>query len=155
MENTAGVMTFTAAPATVPLAVATQDGTLEDEADRIQRRRAQQQFLADEYIKAGDAAFDVADLEGALVEYSNALQVMPSNQDVRERMARVEAAMGNKYALAAEALDDFANRTTVKAAQAMMAAEDANRMGNLALRDRKSTRLNSSHIQKSRMPSSA
>ena len=134
VENTAGVMTFTAAPATVPLAVATQDGTLEDEADRIQRRRAQQQFLADEYIKAGDAAFDVADLEGALVEYSNALQVMPSNQDVRERMARVEAAMGNKYALAAEALDDFANRTTVKAAQAMMAAEDANRMGNLALR---------------------
>lgn len=127
----AGAMTFSAAPATAPRI---QDGGLDDEAARIQRRRAQQAYLAEEYIKAGDAAFDVADLDGALVEYSNALQVMPSNRDVRDRMARVEAAMGNKYALAADALDDLSNRASVKAAQAMMAAEDSNRKGNLALR---------------------
>jgi type II secretory pathway component GspD/PulD (secretin) len=131
----AAAMTYSAVPATTPIAaIRTQDGDLDEEAARIKRRRAQQAYLAEEYIKSGDAAFDVANLDGALVEYSNALQVMPSNRDVRDRMARVEAAMGNKYALAADALDNLSNRASVKAAQAMMAAEDANRRGNQALR---------------------
>ena len=126
--------TFSVAPATTPFASPNQDIDLDAEAEKLQRKRAQQKYLAEQYIARGDEAFAVADLDGALVEYSNALSVMPSNQDVRDRMAKVEAAMGNRYALASEALDDEANRLAVKAAQAMIAAEDSARKGDQALR---------------------
>ncbi len=112
-----------------------QDGIdLDQEAERIKVKRAKQQYLAGEFISKGDEAFAIADLEQALIEYSNAIAVMPSNQDARTRMAKVEAAMGNQYAGAAEVLKDFADRESVKQAQAMMAAEDAARTGDMALR---------------------
>lgn len=112
-----------------------QDGIdLDQEAERIKVKRAKQQYLAGEFISKGDEAFAIADLEQALIEYSNAIAVMPSNQDARTRMAKVEAAMGNQYAGAAEVLKDFADRESVKQAQAMMAAEDAARAGDMALR---------------------
>lgn len=126
--------TFSVAPATTPFASPAQDIDLEEEAEKHQRKLAQQAYLAEQYIARGDEAYNLADLDKALVEYSNALSVMPSNQDARDRMAKVETSMGNRYALAAEALDDFSNRESVKAAQAMMAAEDAARMGDQALR---------------------
>ena len=43
----------------------------------------------------------------------------------------------------------------VKRAQILLAADAGASDEDIATRDRKSTRLNSSHIQKSRMPSSA
>lgn len=107
---------------------------LDKEAERIKVKRAKQEYLAGEYIAKGDEAFAIADLEQALLEYSNALAVMPSNQEARKRMAKVEAAMGNQYALASEALQDLSDRAAVKEAQALMAAEDAARAGDLALR---------------------
>ena len=54
--------------------------------------------MAGQFIEKGDQAFDLADLDQALIEYSNALAVMPSNQEARKRMVKVEAAMGNRYA---------------------------------------------------------
>jgi len=107
---------------------------LDQEAERIKVKRAKQVYLAGEYLTKGDEAFAIADLEQALLEYSNALAVMPSNQDARKRMAKVEAAMGNQYAQAAEALQDLSDRASVKTAQALMAAEDAAREGDMSLR---------------------
>ena len=56
-----------------------------------------------------------------------------------------------------EKLADVSRATSVDVDRAIRAARSAqrSRWGTLPGRDRKSTRLNSSHIQKSRMPSSA
>lgn len=123
-----------AATTLAPAFTTAQDIDLDEEAEKIKVRRAKQEFLAGEYIKKGDEAFDVGDLDQALLEYSNALAVMPSNQTARDRMATVEAAMGNRYALADQALESLVDRATVKQAQALMAADSASQKGDDALR---------------------
>lgn len=118
-----------------PLGFNAQDIDLDKEAEKIKVRREQQEYMAQQFIEKGDQAFDIADLDQALLEYSNALDVMPSNQEARKRMALVESAMGNRYALADQALESLIDREIVKQAQGMMAAEDAARRGDRALLD--------------------
>lgn len=110
-----------------------QDIDLDQEAENIKVRRAKQEYMASQYIEKGDQAFDIADLDQALIDYSNALAVMPSNQAARKRLIKVEAAMGNRYAEADETLANLVDREIVKRAQAMMAAESAARKGDAAL----------------------
>lgn len=98
-------------------------GDLGQASERLQRVQERQSFLAEQYIARGDELLDRADLEGALREYSQALEVMPSNEEARQRLRRVEALLGDRYAQAADAIDDAVQRETVRRAQARIAAE--------------------------------
>ena len=80
-------------------------------------------------------------------------QALAANTDLRAASANIARAVaGLDYAAAAERPS-----ATVQAshAYARRSAEEELRPGKPLPQDRKSTRLNSSHIQKSRMPSSA
>lgn len=111
-----------------------QGTSLQDDAERIQRKRSQREFLAGESIKEGDALFERGDLEGALVAYANAMAVDPGNQDSRDRMQKVEAMLGKRYAVVADTLQDEVERAMVKRAQARMEAERFDILGDTSLR---------------------
>ena len=117
---------FSTDPSTSP-----QD--LGEDAARVERVRTQRAFLAGESIKEGDAHFERADLGAALTAYSEALSVDPSSQLARERIQRVEAAMGLDYAVAADALQDEFERQIVRRAQALIEAERFSAHGDAAL----------------------
>jgi type II secretory pathway component GspD/PulD (secretin)/tetratricopeptide (TPR) repeat protein len=101
----------------------TQDTDLRQEADAITRKMTQRSFLAQQAIDEGDGRLDRADLEGALVAFSEALEVDPSNVTARERMQKVESLLGHRYAVAADALQDDVERAMVKRAMARIEAE--------------------------------
>ena len=104
-----------------------------DDAARIQRVREQRQVLSNAAIEEGDRHFDRAALNEALAAYSEALAIDPSNQTARERIQRVEAAMGEDYAVAADALQDEVERQMVRRAQARIEAERYSARGDVAL----------------------
>jgi Flp pilus assembly secretin CpaC/tetratricopeptide (TPR) repeat protein len=105
-----------------------------EETDRLMRLQQKQAFLAEQYIQQGDALLERADLQGALEQYAQALEVSPSSQEARERMRKVESLMGDTYAQASELMDDAVARESVRRAQARMAAEQATLEGDNALR---------------------
>jgi len=111
-----------------------QGTDLQEDAERIQRKRSQREFLSGESIKEGDALFERGDLEGALVAYASAMAVDPGNQDARERMQKVEAMLGKRYAVVADTLQDEVERAMVKRAQARIEAERFDILGDTSLR---------------------
>lgn len=111
----------------------TQSGALAQDAERIARKQDQRAFLSGESIKEGDNHLDRGDLNSALLAYSEAINVDPGNQTARERMQRVEAMLGNRYAVAADTLQDEVERAMVKRAQARVEAERYNVRGDAAL----------------------
>ena len=112
---------------------ATQDAELREDAEAITRKMTQREFLAGESIAEGDGLLDRADLEGALVAYSEALNVDPRNTVARERMQKVEALLGHRFAVAADALQDDVQRAEVKRAQARLEAERFSTLGDVAM----------------------
>ncbi|HED65635.1 MAG TPA: hypothetical protein ENJ09_08775 [Planctomycetes bacterium] len=90
---------------------------------RLQRQQERQAYLADQYIARGDELMDNLDLEGALSEYAQAVQVMPSNQTARERMRHVRALLGDEYSQAADFIEDATQREEVRRVQARLEAE--------------------------------
>lgn len=104
-----------------------------DDANRIQRVRQQREVLSGAAIEEGDRHFERAALNEALAAYSEALAIDPSNQTARERIQRVEAAMGEDYAVAADALQDEVERQMVRRAQARIEAERYSSRGDVAL----------------------
>lgn len=110
-----------------------QDDELREDSQAISRRRAQREFLSGESIAEGDALLDQADLEGALVAYSAALEVDPRSTVARERIQKVEALLGHRYAVAADALQDDVERAMVKRAQARLEAERFTTLGDAAM----------------------
>ncbi len=118
-----------ASSATAPTAEATptefqptQDG-MQDAAERVKRIRERQQYLADKYIAEGAAHLDRADFASALAAYAQALEVMPSNEEARAGMRKVQSLMGDEYAQAEDYLQDAVALETVRRAQARMTAE--------------------------------
>ena len=109
-------------------------GSLSEDAARIQMIRERQRVLAAEYLRVGDADLEKADLEGALANYSNALEVMPSSQEARDRIHKVEALMGNRFAQAGDFIKDAQNAEIVRRAQARLSAEAAQRKGDEAMK---------------------
>ncbi|MBK7878080.1 MAG: tetratricopeptide repeat protein [Planctomycetes bacterium] len=91
-------------------------------------------FLASESVRQGDRLKDQGDLDGALREYSNALEVDPSNQEARRGLTTIRALMGDRFADAAANFEDLTGRAIVQRAQARMAAEDAAAKGDLAFK---------------------
>jgi type II secretory pathway component GspD/PulD (secretin) len=108
------------APAPAPVY---QEGQSQDAAEQVQRLRERQAYLAEQYIARGDELLDRMDLQGALNEYSQAYQVMPSNETARERMGRVRALLGDDYANAGLFMDDAVERERIRRTQARFEAE--------------------------------
>ncbi|HVS18081.1 MAG TPA: hypothetical protein VMT18_05735, partial [Planctomycetota bacterium] len=122
-------------PASAPAAQGGQSGgALAAEAQRQEVLSERQTFLASEYIQRGDEFFERADLENALAQYSQALQVMPTNADAKARLRKVEALMGDRFATAAESFQDSLEREAVRRAQAQLSAEQAKSKGDAAMR---------------------
>ncbi len=96
------------------------DAFLRDEAQRLQLVRQRSETLAERFIEIGDLALERGELQQALVQYSSALDVMPANQDARERLRRVQSMLGDGYAQAADVLEDAVQRETVRRAQARL-----------------------------------
>jgi len=91
--------------------------------ERAERLRQQASFLAQQYIEQGDALLDQADLEGALAQYAQALEVDPENQPAREKMRTVQGLMGDSFAQVSEGIQDAIEREAVRRAQARLEAE--------------------------------
>jgi type II secretory pathway component GspD/PulD (secretin) len=108
---------------------------LADDSARASRQGQQQTFLSTESIKEGDALLDRADLAGALKAYSWAVELDPSNQAARDKLHRVQALMGPSYLEAPASIKDATEQEMVRRAQARLAAEDADKAGDMALKN--------------------
>ncbi|HUR28411.1 MAG TPA: hypothetical protein VM509_09505 [Planctomycetota bacterium] len=104
------------------------------DAERLRLIQERQRVLAAEYIRIGDQALAAADLEGALRQFSNALDVMPSSMEARDRLHKVEALMGNRFAQASDFIRDSQDAEVVRRAQARLSAEAARERGDAAMR---------------------
>lgn len=120
--------------ASAPAPAAQQGGDLSGDAAMLAVKQQRAGFLASESVRQGDRLKDQGDLDGALREYSNALEVDPSNQDARKGLTTIRALMGDRYADAAANFEDLTGRAIVQRAQARMAAEDAAAKGDLAFK---------------------
>ena len=97
---------------------------LDQESERIKRLNQRREFLSGQYLQQGDALVERGDLEGALVEYANALDVDPSNQEARDAMRRVQGWLGDRYAQVPDFMEDELEREVVRRQQARIAAEE-------------------------------
>ncbi len=125
--DTSGAVTEETTAATETPVTATQG--IDQAADRVQVVRQRREYLADESVARGDELFDRSDLEGALTEYAQALEVDPSNEAARERMRRVKALMGDRFAVASEVMDDAVEKEIVRRQCARIEAEQHNTDG--------------------------
>ncbi|MBI5362334.1 MAG: hypothetical protein HZA53_04085 [Planctomycetes bacterium] len=123
-----------AAPAEVAPAAVRQDPTLADDQQQHAIQAQRDRYLSTECVKKGDQARDQGDLDGALKQYSLALEVDPSNDGARKGLRAVQALMGDRYADAGATFEELTDRVLVQRAQARMAAEDASAKGDLAFK---------------------
>ncbi len=93
---------------------------LQSEARRQQLLRDKQETLSAEYVQRGQAALERADMPAALKQFSAAMDLMPSNQEARAGVRRVQALMGNGYAQAEDYFEDQVDRERVRRAQARL-----------------------------------
>ena len=121
------------ADAAAPSATTSQDGQLTDDQARLERQRQQGRFLSQEFEREGDRALERADLSAALRSYATALETDNESTSAREKLRKVEALMGDRYAGAAAFLEDATEQEVVRRAQARMAAEDHSIRGKTAL----------------------
>jgi type II secretory pathway component GspD/PulD (secretin) len=124
------------APSQAPVAQQPTEQDFQGAGERVERLQQQSKFLSQQYISQGDALLDQADFEGALTQYSQALEVDPDNQEARERMRRVQGLMGESFAGAAEGIQDAVERENVRRQQARIEAEQLMIDGDNALRAR-------------------
>ncbi len=117
--------------AVVAVEAAAQD--LDAEAARLKLQEDRAATLAAEYLRIGDSKRDAGDLAAAVAEYSRALEVHPASREARERLGRMQALLGDRYATLAEQFRDSVDREIVRRAQAQMAAEEAAKLGDSAM----------------------
>lgn len=135
-DDTAATASEATSPTPTEAAVAVVEAAAQDldaEAARIKLQEDRAATLAAEYLRIGDAKRDGGDLAAAVAEYSRALEVHPASRDARERLGRMQALLGDRYATLAEQFRDSVDREIVRRAQAQMAAEEAARMGDSAM----------------------
>ena len=116
-----------------PASTLPQADAFREDGDAVTRKRTQRAYLSGQAIQEGDALLDRADLEGALVAYSYAINIDPASTEARQRMQKVEALLGHRYAVAADALQDEVDRARVKQAQARIEAGRYSVLGDAAL----------------------
>jgi type II secretory pathway component GspD/PulD (secretin) len=117
-----------------PAPAAQGQDQLQQDVERVRLRQERARTLSQEYIKVGDQRRDEGDLPAAVAEYSRALEVDPTNAAARDRLARMKAALGERFQTIGEQFRDARDRETVRRAQARLAADEANRQGDEAMR---------------------
>ncbi len=118
-----------------PSAPALQDGGIADHAARIQVRREQQRALAQRLVEEARGHLDRANLEEALVSYSSALDLDPSNEQARAGLRQTQSILGDPYSQAGMTMESEVERTIVRRAQARLEVEEYSRKGDQALRE--------------------
>jgi Flp pilus assembly secretin CpaC len=108
-----------------PVAAAPQDGLLQTEAQRQALARDRANKLSAEYLAAGEAQLDRAELDQALESFATALDLNPGNQAAREGFLKAKALKGDPAVLAETLLLDEVARQTVIRAEARIAAAAA------------------------------
>ena len=91
--------------------------------------------MAEQYIRLGEERLQQADLEGALDEYGQALEVMPGNEQAQEGLRRVQALLGDEFQQAAEGIEDVYRQAVVRRTQARLEAERFMQQGDLLVKD--------------------
>jgi len=117
-------------PAPVEAVAGQQEEDFQDEADRLRIIKEKQRYLAEQYIRLGGERLERADLEGALREYAQALEVMPGNVVAQQGLRRVQALLGDDFQQAAEGIEDAYQQAVVRRTQARLEAEQRVREGN-------------------------
>lgn len=122
-ENRAGTSNAAGAP---------QD--TQDFVDAAKRRAERTQLLVDEYLAAGDAAFERAQLGEALAAYAHAAELDPGSVAAQDGLRKVRTMLGDPLVEAADLLDDQQNITVVRRQLARIEAEEALLDGDNAMR---------------------
>lgn len=112
-----------------------QEGSIEDQAAAIQRRREQSQLVAQELVAEGEALLNRASVEEALTSFSRALELNPANEGARNGIRKAQSLLGNDLGLAGQGIQDQADRIIVQRAQARLQVEEYAVKGDNALRD--------------------
>ena len=107
---------------------------LSQDSARLERQSQQKAFLAGQSIAEGDALLDRGDLEGALKAYSWAVELDPTNQAARDKLHRVQSLLGPAYLEAPATVQETIDQEMVRRTQARLAAEDADKAGDAAMR---------------------
>ncbi len=107
----------------------------QSEEDRLRVIREKQRYLAEQYINLGNERLERADLEGALREYAQALEVMPGNEQAQLGLRRVQALLGDDFQQAADGIEDAYQQAVVRRTQARLEAEQHMLTGNELLKD--------------------
>lgn len=106
----------------------------QDFVDTAKRRAERTQLMVQEYLAQGDAYYDRAQLEEALVAYAHALTLDPNNVPAQDGLRRVRATLGDDLIEAGDMLQDQANITLVRQQLAKIEAEDELLKGDNAMR---------------------
>lgn len=104
------------------------------DAEKLQLKGQKDQFLAAQSIQEGDALLDRGDLEGALKAYSWAIELDSTNQAARDKLHKVQALLGPSYLKAPTTIQETTDLEIVRRTQARLAAEDADKAGDAAMR---------------------
>jgi len=97
-------------------------------------RMQKSKVLSEQFAARAAEALSRSDLKGALVLYSEAVQMDPSNQSAREGFRKVEAMMGDPLAQGGEAFASEADRYLVKQTMTRARAEEWDAKGEAAMR---------------------
>lgn len=136
---TEGVTSTPAEDGTPVLALAAnvmaQDDEGPDGAAIVAIRDQRMRTLSQEFSKLAQKALDDGDLRGALSQFSDALELDPSNQAAREGFRRAEALLGDPVSGAGARFGDDASNLRIKEQMARMRAEDFLASGDVKLKD--------------------
>ena len=102
--------------------------------DKAMLRMQKSKVLSEQFAARGEEALSRSDLQGALVLFSEAVQLDPANQAARDGFRRVEAMMGDPLAQGSAAFESEADRYLVKQTITRARAEEWNTKGDAALR---------------------
>lgn len=104
-------------------------------AEMVQIRDQRMRTLSQKFTQLAQEAMSNGNLSGALEQFSEALELDPSNQAAREGFRRAEALMGDPLAGAATRFTDDAAALRIKEQMVRMRAEDFVATGDLALKN--------------------
>ena len=113
----------------------TQDGGIAEQASRIQVRREAQRALSQRLVEEAKGHLDRANLESALVSYSQALELDPTNEEARAGLRQTQSIIGEPYAQVGLGMESQVEMVVVRRAQARLQAEEYQRLGDTALRE--------------------
>ncbi len=106
----------------------------DDEAmDRVARRRQARLSMAQDLVNQAVTEIDQADLDGAALSYSQALQLDPSNASAVEGLRRVQALLGDEFSESIDAFDNAGERILVQRQMARLEASEHARKGDSAM----------------------